>query len=183
MIGGGFVLARLLMRLGLAEQRLERSRRNLERLGKRRFGAGAISAHQKNVAELDGEIRHQRCDVAAATKNLDRLVVALHRHQQRAELAKSQGIRWLAFGGALEPRQRVVVTADLAQRDGELRIDLRIAPAACGSFERYDRVAETALHQQRAAENLQRADVARVGLQHLAGEPLGVGGPIAIQGE
>ena len=97
-------------------------------------------ARRKTIAELDGQFRHHRRDFETAREHLDRLVMALHGKQQTAELVERRGIRRPPLGRALEPRQCVVRAGRFAQRDGKLRIDLRIVPAARGGFERRDGV-------------------------------------------
>src|SRR5580704_9090131 len=170
--GGRFVLAQFSMRFRDPEQCVGGARGNLEGTAKGDLGFSAFSAREQGVTELDGELRHHRCDFEPATERIDRLVVTPHGNQETTEFMIGRCVRWLPLGRALEASERIVRPAGLAQRDRELRIDGRIMAAASGVFERCDCILSAALHQQRTAEDVQRLSMPRLGLKNVAGNPL-----------
>ena len=175
------IVADRLMRLGQAEQGLGGARGIGQRAAERSLGLRIAFAPEQHVAKLDRELRHQRRDVETAIERLDRLVIAIEERQQAAELVERLSMRRPPLDRALEPRQRVLDPAGLAQHDAEHGFDLRIVVAARRRLERRDGVGNPVLHQQRIGQNLQRHDVAPIGFEDIGGDSLGVGRMPAVE--
>jgi len=92
-------------------------------------------------------------------------------------------MRRLPLDRALEPRQGVVRPAGLAQRDRKQGLDLRVMTSPRDGFERRNSVCDAALHQQGAAQDMQRQKVARTGLEHIADNTFGITRAAAVQSE
>ena len=182
MLGGGGMLAALGMRHRHAVERIIQGRRNSQRAGEGHLGAAPVPASQMDMAELDGQLRHHRRDLEAAVEHLDRLVIALQREQQVAQLMEGGRIGRLALGRAPELEHRLVGMAGLTQRDREQGVDFRIVSSAPRLLQRRDRVPGTVLHQERGAENVQRTGMARLPLQEVGRNPLRVVRALAPQG-
>jgi hypothetical protein len=132
-------------------------------------------------SKLDRELWHQRRDVETAIERLNRLIIAIEERQQRAELVERLSMRRPPLDRALEPRQRILDPAALAQHDAEHHFDLRIVIAARRHFERRNGVGNPVLQQQRIGQNLQRRDIAPIGFEDVGGDPLGVGRMPAVE--
>ena len=116
-------------------------------------------------------------------ERFDRLIVATHGCKQAAEFVECRSVRRISFGRALEARQRVIGAAGAAQRDCQLRIDLRVVAAARCGLERGDDVLDASLHKQCITENVQRAGVLRMIAKNVARDLLGFTRPLAVQGQ
>ena len=68
--------------------------------------------------------------------------------------------------GPAQLLERLVEASGGGERRAKQGLDDRIFAAARGPFQRRDRLGAAVLHQQRMAEDLRRADVAAIGLQH-----------------
>jgi hypothetical protein len=116
-INGRLLLAEFLMRLGHAEQGVMRVRGNVERPRKGDLGIGAIPARQLGITELDGQLRQRRRDLQSLSEDVGRLVIAPDQDQQITELIERRGIGGISLDRELEPANRILVAADLTQRD------------------------------------------------------------------
>ena len=114
-------------------------------------GIGAVVDGIADETQLDRHFGHHRRHRDALLEHFDGFVGPIQRMQHIAELVKCRRERRRSLDGALEPEQGLVGVAGLAQGDGELRFDLRVAAGARRLFERRHGVLGFALHQQRVA--------------------------------
>src|SRR4029078_665286 len=129
--------------------------------------------------KLQRQLPAVRRNVEAAVERLDRFIVPLHDEKQVTELVERRRIRRPALDGTLELEERLVLPAELAQRNRKLGVEDRIVTAARRFSQGADGVLGLPLHQQRSAEDLQGARVTRVVLDPLAGEPRRFNRPLA----
>ena len=181
-LDGRCILPGALMGSGHAEQRVGGGS-NVKCAPEGGLGVSAIAALQVSVTELDGEIRHHRRSLDGKAQRFGSLRIAFHGVQKTAELAERRHIGWRPLGGTLEPRQRVLIAADLAQGHRQLGIDLRVMAAARDRFQQRNGILGAALNQQGATEDLQRLRLLRDGLEHVPGDPLGFVGTMVVQSE
>jgi len=98
-----------------------------------------------------------------------------------AMFEKRRRKRWPPRRGPAQLIECLVAASGRSERRGKQGFDRGIAAAACRPFQRCDRLGGAVLHQQRLTENLRRAGVAAVRLQHVSGNALGLVGTLHPQ--
>ena len=141
------------------------SRRCREHLQEQRPRRGASVGLKMDVAKLHPQIGIVGRQRKPVLEHRDGLVEPSQPGEQCAAFEKCRWKRRPARGGATQLRERVFGAPGGGQRAGEKGFDDRIVAATCCLFQNNDRLAGTALHQQRAPEHLRREHAAAVRLQ------------------